>query len=338
MCTSLLFKTTDNRPLYGRTMEFGVELHGQGFFTPRGFTSTCTGINGNPGRTWSAQYAIAGMNALGMNSFTDGMNEKGLTGGIFYFAGFAEYTDPNCADPAKAMAPWELLSWLLGNFETVADVKAAIQEVEVIGVIHEAFGFVPPFHYSLHDATGESIVLEPTGGQLVVYDNPFGVLTNSPGFPWHLTNLRNYVKLSPENQDSALFGAHTIQSLGQGSGWLGLPGDPTPPSRFIRALAFSLTAERKPHGIESVRQVEHIMNNFDIPRGEIREEAGSDYTQWTSIADIDSKIYYVKSSGHPNLRHISLNDQNLTASAPTVFPLFPDLSTHPLTPQSSLES
>lgn len=317
-CTSLLVKTSDDGYVYGRTMEFGFELKSKVVVAPRGISYTSTAADGQKGLAWTGKYAFVGMNGLDKPILADGMNEKGLVGGIFYFPGYAEYTPPKDADPAQSMAPWEFVSWAVANFATVDEIKAAVENVRVIGLEFPGAGFVPPFHYSFHDASGKSIVIEPTGGELKVFDNPFGVLTNSPTFDWHLTNLGNYVKLSPDNVDSLKVNGQTIPSFGQGSGWLGIPGDPTPPSRFIRAIAFSMTVDPEPNGIKSVRLVEHIMNNFDIPFGTIRPAKGDecDYTQWTTVADIGTGTYYVKTYNNQTLQAIAL--ENFDPNAKTV--------------------
>ncbi len=327
-CTSLLLTTADDGYVYGRTMEFGFELESKAVFVPRGYAMTAQGADGKPGKTWTSKYAVIGVNALDMAIVVDGMNEKGLTGGILYFPGYAEYTSGKDIDPAKAMAPWEFLSWALMNFATVDEVKAAIDQVQVVGATIPKMNMVPPFHYTLHDASGKSIVIEPTGGKLVVYDNPAGVMTNSPEFPWHLTNLRNYVKLNSENAPALKVKGATIESFGEGSGWLGIPGDPTPPSRFIRALAFSMSVTPTKDGIESVRLAEHIMNNFDIPYGSIRDDNGkpADYTQWTTIADITGKAYYVRTYNNSTLKAIAFSDFDLDAKKPQVAELPDDLT------------
>lgn len=328
-CTSLLIKTADDAHVYGRTMEFGFELDSKAVFVPRGYAVQSRGIDNKPGKSWTSKYAIIGLNALDLAMVADGMNEVGLTGGILYFPGFAQYTQVADADPAKAMAPWDFLSWALMNFATVDEVKEALDQVQVVPLVVPKMNIVPPFHYTLHDATGKSIVIEPTGGKLVAYDNPIGVMTNAPGFPWHMTNLRNYVKLSPVNVPPMDIADTKIPSLGEGSGWLGIPGDPTPPSRFIRAVAFSMTVDAQPSGIKSVRLVEHIMNNFDIPYGTIRDEKGqpSDYTQWTAIADIKAGKYYVKTYNNTTLKHIAFADFDLNAAEPSVAELTTQLAT-----------
>jgi choloylglycine hydrolase len=253
------------------------------------------------------------------------MNEKGLVGGILYFPGFAGYADATKAAPARSLAPWEVLTWALTSFATVAEVKAAIGEIAIVDIVEETMKITPPVHYTLHDATGASLVIEPVEGKLKIYDNPLGVMTNSPSFDWHMTNLRNYLKLSPVNAEPLKIGAETFAPLGQGSGMLGIPGDPTPPSRFLRALGYTLSVEKKPSGPESVRLAEHIINNFDIPKGWVRDvHQGSEpleYTQWSTVADVAKRVYYVKSYNDPVLRGIDLKNFDLDAKALVSAPL-----------------
>ncbi len=314
-CTSLIIRTADGGIVYGRTMEFGFDLESEVIVVPRNRTNIGTGAAGKSGKQWKSQYAFVGMNAMKQEFVSDGLNEKGLVGGILYFPGYAEYTKPADADPARALAPWEFLTWALGNFATVEEIKAALDGVQVIGLEYPGPDFVPPFHYTFHDESGQSIVIEPTGGTLKVFDNPYGVMTNSPTFDWHLTNLRNYVKLSPKNTPPLKVAGQSIASFGEGSGWLGIPGDPTPPSRFIRALAFSMSSTPQASGIQSVRLVEHIMNNFDIPSGSILPDGDEhpDYTQWTVVADLNERIYYIKTYENQTLQAIDLKDFDLTA-------------------------
>ena len=318
-CTSFLIRTTDNGAVYGRTMEFAFELESRAIVIPRTYKLNSTGPGGTPAMNWTGKYAAVGLNALGVSALVDGMNEKGLAGGILYFPDFAGYADPAKADPTKSLAPWDVLTWALTSFATVAEVKAAIKDIAVIHVVQEAMKIAPPVHYTLHDATGASLVIEPVDGVLKIYDNPLGVMTNSPPFDWHLTNLRNYVKLSPFSAPPLRVGEQSFAPLGQGSGMLGIPGDPTPPSRFLRALGYTLSIERRPSGPESVRLAEHIVNNFDIPKGWIREgeqgKAPLEYTQWSTVADLVNRVFYVKTYDDPVLRGIDLKSFDLDAKA-----------------------
>lgn len=316
-CTSFLIRTADDGAVYGRTMEFGFELKSRAMIIPRNQKLSSTGPDGKPAMRWTGKYAAVGLNALGMTALVDGMNEKGLAGGLLYFPGYAGYTDPAKADPAKSIAPWDFLTWALTNYATVAEVKAALADIAVIDVVQETLKIAPPLHYTLHDATGASLVIEPVDGKLEVYDNPLGVMTNSPSFDWHLTNLSNYVKISSVNAPPLEIGGVTIPPLGQGSGLLGIPGDSTPPSRFVRALGYTLSAAPVPSGPESVRLAEHILNNFDIPKGWVRAHGQDseplEYTQWSSVADLANLSYYVKTYNDPVLRGIDLKAVDLDA-------------------------
>lgn len=329
-CTSFLMRTSDGAAVYGRTMEFGFHLSSQMTVIPRQFALAATGPDGKigGGMGWTSKYAAVGLNAFGMPVLTDGMNEKGLAGGILYFPDYVGYADPKTADPKAAMAPWDFLTWALTNFATVAEVKAAVSGIAIIGVKEPQMGITPPFHYTLHDASGASLVVEPVGGTLKIYDNPLGVMTNAPEFSWHLTNLKNYVKISPYNAPALTVQGQTIASFGQGSGLLGIPGDPTPPSRFLRALGYTLSAKPVPSGPQSVRLAEHILNNFDIPLGWVRPEAGDtgdlEFTQWSTIADLKNRRYYVKTYEDQVLRGVDLMSLDLDAKTLATAPLTPN--------------
>ncbi|MBN9044806.1 MAG: choloylglycine hydrolase family protein [Rhizobiales bacterium] len=308
-CTSFVIPTSDGGFISGRTMEFAFEIDSDLIVIPRNYSLKASAPGGREGKKWRAKYAAIGMNAFGLPALVDGLNEKGLSGGILYFPGYAGYTDPAKVKLENALSPWDFLSWALTSFSTVEEVKQAIKSISVIDVKQADMGFVPPVHYTLHDATGASIVVEPIDGKLKVYDNPVGVMTNAPSFDWHLTNLRNYVKLTPDNVPPLKIGDMSFAPFGGGSGMLGVPGDTTPPSRFIRATAFALSAKPVPSGPESVRLAEHIVNNFDIPKGWLRDpKTPLEYTQWSTIADMKNEVYYIKTYDNPVLRGIAFED------------------------------
>jgi choloylglycine hydrolase len=179
-------------------------------------------------------------------------------------------------------------------------------------------GFVPPVHYIVNDAHGNSVVLEYMEGKLKVHTNPLGVMSNSPTFDWHMTNLSNYVGLSSKNIVKVDLAGKEIKGLGQGSGMLGLPGDFTPPSRFVRAVAFSKTAWPVAKANDGVLQAFHILNQFDIPKGAARGiehgEEVADYTQWTSAADLTNVRYYFRTFANSRIRMIDLKVADLSVS------------------------
>lgn len=334
MCTSLLIPTvndsnTINGYVYGRTMEFGVELESDILMIPRTCKLAATGPSSKTNLSWYSKYAVIGVNSFGMNVITDGMNEKGLVGGCLYFPGYASYMKPDFAKADNSLTPWDFLVWALTNFSTINEVKEHLKDIHIVDVIESHLKISPPVHYTLHDATGKSIVIEPmeVAGKvtLVIHDNPLGVLTNSPSFDWHITNLMNYRNITPTNSASVSLSGQQINITGQGSGLLGMPGDPTPASRFVRALILSQSVERKRSGEESVRLVEHILNNFDIPVGWIQDKSTAntkyDYTQWSVVADLTNLKYYIKTYTYPVLNCISFNDFDLDADKPITYSL-----------------
>ncbi len=238
-CTGIRLTAGDGTVVHARTLEFGIDLNSDILMIPRGFARTGTTPDGKPGLSWTTKYASVGANGAGLPILLDGLNEKGLAAGTFYFPGSAGYMPYAAADASKTIAQWEVGSFILENFATVDEVKANIGNIVVGSTVLKAWGFAPEAHYIVHDASGKSAVIEYVGGKLNVYDAPLGVITNSPAYDWHLTNLRNYLNFSIDNAPAVKLGPVTLTATGQGSGMLGLPGDFTPPSRFVRAVAFS---------------------------------------------------------------------------------------------------
>ncbi len=133
---------------------------------------------------------------------------------------FSELTDEN---RDRAVSSEEMGNWILGQFSTVSEVRAALPSIDVVGTyVAEIDGFAP-FHYAVTDSTGASIVIEYTERGLTVYDNTVHAVTNNPSYDWHLTNLRNYIGLQSENRESMTIGSESFAPFGQGSGLLGLP-------------------------------------------------------------------------------------------------------------------
>lgn len=330
-CTNFRLKAADGSPVVGRTLEYALVVPSDVVVVPRNYDYVGTRPANAPNVKWTSRYGMVGVMSFGQPFVSDGMNEKGLTGSALYFPGFVGYTAPQNAGTHTAIAPWEFLTWVLTNFVTVDEVKAALDQVAIIDLPTPEVNFTLPLHFPIHDANGNSIVIEPVDGKLKVYDNPMGVLTNSPTFDWHLNNVRNYVKISPVNAPSLEIAGQTIAPLGQGSGLLGIPGDPTPPSRFIRALGYVMSAKQQPDGPATVRLAEHILNNFDIPLGFIRPEtkdADLELTQWSTIADLRGKKYYIKSYEDQVLRAVDLMSFDLDAKGLRVAPFKP----HPVPP------
>lgn len=324
-CTGIRLETTGGDVVYGRTLEFGKNIDSEIIVVPRGYAYVGVTPDGQPGLSWKTQYAFMGPNASQLPVTVDGINEKGLAVGLFYFPGYAGYQKTTPADDSKTIGPWQLGTWILGNFRTVAEVKAHINDIKVANVNLAAWGIVPPVHYIVHDRTGNSLVIEYVNGELHTYDNPIGVFTNSPTFDWQMTNLRNYLNLFAINIPERKMKNITLKTFGQGSGLVGLPGDFTAPSRFVRAFVLTQSAVHDQTTTQTVAQAFHILNQFDIPVGVIRDrsngEVAYDYTQWTTVADLTNLRYYVTTAQDRDIRYVDLMKQNLDAKDIVYYPI-----------------
>lgn len=316
-CTGITIKPKDGSIIFARTLEFAVDLQSNILVVPRGKEFVGTAPGDKPGLRWKTKYGIVGANAFDLSVTVDGLNEKGLSVGLFYFPGFAKYQEAKTEDFSKALAPWELGFYLLGTCSDLKEAVAAAKDVRVGDVVQKNMGFVPEVHFIVTDTSGTSVVLEYIDGELKIHANPLGVMTNSPTFDWHMTNLSNYVTLSDKNVEKIDLVGKQIKGLGQGSGMLGLPGDFTPPSRFVRAVAFSKSTVPVEKAKDGVLQAFHILNQFDIPKGAARGlEHGkevSDYTQWTSVADLKNLRYYFRTFDNSRIRMVDLKTLDLDA-------------------------
>ncbi|WP_202594960.1 choloylglycine hydrolase family protein [Blastopirellula marina] len=310
-CTGLRLISADGGAVVGRTMEFGFNLQSQALVVPAGHHLSNTLVDPTQGLSYTAKYGFVGANVLGMQVIVDGVNEKGLYVGSFYFPGYAGYAQPGPDNQARALAPEDYGMWLLANCASVAEVKQLYNHVVLVPrPIEQLGGDSFAGHFVVHDSTGASVVIEPIDGGLRIYDNPLGVITNSPTFDWHLTNLRNYINLTVSNVPTVKLDEIDLAGFGQGSGMRGLPGDSTPPSRFVRAVAYSQAANQLKTTTETVKQVFHLMNVFDIPVGSVRDHDGQkvteDYTLWTTVSDLKDIRWMFRTYEDQSIRSIDV--------------------------------
>lgn len=306
-CTGISLKAADSSLVVARTIEWGEsELHSEYVIVPRGtrfISYTPTGLNGVE---FVARYGFAGISVVQKEFIAEGLNEAGLSAGLFYFPAYGKYPAFDAGNPRKYLADLQVAAWMLSRFATVDEVKAAIGSVKITALQGSA-----TVHWRIADAEGNQAVLEIIDGKPVVYDNTVGVLTNAPDFKWQVTNLNNYVNLYPGSAEVKTYGKAELHPFGAGTGFLGLPGDVTPPSRFVRAFFYKQTAPMKADGEATVVQCFHILNNFDIPIGiEFEEGKAPDLpsaTQWTSATDITNRKFYYRTMYNSQIRCMDLN-------------------------------
>lgn len=312
-CTGLRLVSADGGAVVGRTMEFGFNLQSKALVVPAGLHLSNTLADPSQGLTYDSKYGLVGANVLGLKMIVDGVNEKGLYVGSFYFPGYAGYAKPSPDNKDRALAPQDYGMWLLATCANVEEVKQRFNDVVLVPCPLEQLGGESfPGHFVVHDSTGASVAIEPIDGGLRIYDNPLGVFTNSPTFDWHLTNLRNYINLTVSNVPAIKLDDTQLAGFGQGSGMHGLPGDSTPPSRFIRAVAYSQAANQLKTAEETAKQVFHLMNAFDIPVGSIREHDGKsvseDYTLWTTVSDLKNVRWMFRTYDDQSIRSIDVRE------------------------------
>ena len=313
-CTGLTVKAQDGTLVRARTMEFGAALQSDIIVVPRGYHFAAA--EGAPEAIqWNGKFAFVATNPLGMPSAVDGVNEKGLSGGIFYFPGYASFPEPNATK--TSLGPWDAITYALSLASTAEEAAQLVIQAGVSSFVVSQWGITPPTHYVFTDATGSSVVLEFTAAGPHVFSNPLGVITNAPTYNWHMTNLSNFVGLTELSPAPEKVGSIVVNTFGQGAGMRGLPGDFTPPSRFVRAVAFSATALPSATAEDAILTAFHLLNNFDIPKGSTRSMGNgketAEYTEWTSASDMTHRRFYVRTYKDSGIRMVDLMRCNLDA-------------------------
>ena len=265
-CTGITLRAKDGAVVFGRTMEWGpFDLRSRLIIIPRGYAFHSQLADHKPGLAWKAKYGVAGVDGVGKEIVIDGMNETGLQVGLFYHPGTAVYQKFDPARANESLAPTDVGTYLLTTCKSVDEARQVLQKARVVPVIEESLGIVAEVHYIVTEPNGKAMVIEYINGEPTFFDAPLGVITNSPSYDWHQTNLRNWVNLSavaiPEKKIADL----DFKPLGAGSGMIGLPGDFTPPSRFVRAVAFSQAARPTETGAETIYELFRILDNFNVP-------------------------------------------------------------------------
>ena len=317
-CTDFQIKAKDNTVVIGRSMEFPVDLHSNVVIVPRGERFVSINDKGVKGITWTNKYGFLGIDAYNLkNCYVEGFNEKGLAFDALMFTG-AEYQP---AEPGRFVAISDFGSWIMGNFVTTEEVKEALTKINVAGTsLKEANGNLY-MHVAVHDASGKNLVIEFIEGKVKVYDNPLGVMTNRPDFEWQINNLRNYINLDAHDRKDRVLNGVKLEPTGVGSGLLGLPGDWTPPSRFVR-VAYSLDAALPVEDAsEAVNLAEHLLNIVDIPKGAVKENPApfihmEGYAQWVVIKDLTNLILYYKTYENTAWKKVDLKKFSLAPGAP----------------------
>lgn len=320
-CTDFRLTAKDGSVLITRSLEFALDLKSDLCTSNRNRNFLTTGPDGKPTMAWKTKYGYVFLNGLNIDMTVDGMNEKGLSFEALYLPGFAEYQTIAAGHENQSIPYYNFGDWILGNFENVDQVRSAVNNVSVYAEKMPQTGdTIFPLHFAVYDATGKGIVIEYIGGKMNVYDNKVGVMTNSPSYDWHITNLQNYTHLSPENPKPIVDNGMTLAVNGQGFGMIGLPGDMSPPSRFVKIATLVKVVSQTSTALDTLNLAEHIIDNVDIPLGLAREPSSgnitNDITQWVVFKDLTHKTFYYRTYADLTVRAVSLDKLDFSEKAP----------------------
>lgn len=322
-CTGISFKAADGSFVVARTIEWaGSPLKSEYTVVPRGseLTSyTPTGVNG---LKYNVRYGFIGLSVVEPGFVAEGINEAGLSAGLFYFPHYGSYEAYNSSLNDSSIADLQLVQWMLSQFGTIDEVIAALPNIHIISLDSTML----TLHWRIAEPSGRQVVLEVIDGKYHIHENKIGVITNAPEFTWHLTNLNNYVNLYPGVARPQKWNGVELSSISAGSAFHGIPGDVSSPSRFVRAAFFVATAPQRQTAFDTVLQCFHILNNFDVPVGS-EHNVGETYTpmpsatQWTVVSDLAHRRIYYRTAYNSNIRCIDLKTIDFDNVKMNAYPL-----------------
>lgn len=309
-CTGITLQTTDSQIVTARTIEWAAEpLNAMYVVVPRGQKQRSWLPDGTiRGKSFTADYGYVGIAVENDEFIMEGINEAGLAAGLFYFPDYGEYMPYKEEDKSLCVSDMQFVAWVLSTCVTIDEMIALMPTIRVIGTDPRA----STVHWRITEPSGRQVVVEIVNQQVMIHENPLGVLTNSPELTWHLTNLNNYVNLASGSIHQREIGSLDLKAFGGGSGLHGLPGDMTPPSRFVRAAFFQSTAPRLDSPQHTVVQAFHLLNNFDIPVGILFSDKDlapdmPSATQITIATDLANRRLYYRTMYNSTIRCIDLH-------------------------------
>lgn len=301
MCTAVVYKTKNS--YFGRNLDLEYSYNETVTITPRNYPfkfRNFKGINNH--------YAIIGMAYVKDNYplYYDAINEKGVGMAGLNFPGNAFY---NSLKPDKDnVASFEFIPYILSQCSNVNEAKVLLENINLTDVNFASELSATPLHWIIAD-TDSSVTVESVRDGLKVYDNPYGVLTNNPTFDMQLFNLNNYMHLSV-NEPVNTF-AEGLKPYSRGMGAIGLPGDLSSQSRFVRAVFTKINSSSEDNEEASVSQFFHILSAVEQQRGAVK--IGKDYeiTVYSSCCNLNKGIYYYKTYDNSQINAVCLHGENL---------------------------
>ena len=315
MCTSIAMKTSDF--YFGRNMDIEYNFGERVVITPRNFPFLFRRAG-----YMKEHYAFMGSATIsgGYPLYAEGVNEKGLCVAGLNFPGNAYYSEE--MDPRKSnISPFELIPWLLGRCASLADARELLEETHIVAIPFSGQIPLVPLHWHIADVTG-SIVLESTKEGTSIYENPVGVMTNNPPFHFQMENLCQYMNLIPGQPNNCFNQKLGLEPFGCGFGSIGLPGDFSPASRFVKVSYLLLNSICDKDEDSSISQMFHLLSTVSMVRGGV-VMPGDKYelTSYSCCINADRKIYYYTTYSNCQITAIRLDRENLSRSDLIEYPL-----------------
>lgn len=315
MCTSIAMQQGGG--IFGRNLDLECSFGEQVVVMPRQFPLQFRRQEPLPRHL--AMVGMAHM-AEGTPLYAEAVNEAGLYMAGLYFPENAWYP-PQVPEGFGAVAPYELIPWVLGQCKTLSQARELLKGFRPLGVPFSEKLPLAPLHWHLADGTGAA-VLEATREGVRLYDDPVGVLTNNPPFPFHRTNLTQYRGLSAAQPDNTLDPALELPTFGQGMGAIGLPGDWSPASRYLRAAFCKRNSVCENSEESSVSQFFHLLDTVAMPRGAVRTPEGNcDITRYSCCINTATGTYYYKTYDNCAITAVALTEERRAGDRLLEFPL-----------------
>ncbi|MFR8145301.1 MAG: choloylglycine hydrolase [Clostridia bacterium] len=314
MCTCINFKTKDN--YFGRNLDLEYRFNEKVVITPRNYK-----FNLKNGTSITSKYSMIGMATVVSNYplYAEATNEKGLSMAGLYFPKNACFFKEE--DNKLNLSPYELIPYFLGLYSSISEIKKDIANLNITNTPFSKEMPVSDLHWMISDES-ECIVIEQMEDGLKVYNNPIGVLTNNPPFEYHLNNINNYSNLSPYNSENTFSNKINLNQYGQGMGAIGLPGDNSPASRFIRASFNKLNSKCEDDEKSSVTQFFHILDSVSMVQGTtITKENKNDITTYSCCINTSKGIYYYKTYTNNQIIAIKMSEKEKNNKYLSIFDL-----------------
>lgn len=314
MCTAATYKTKDFS--FGRTLDYEFSYGDEVTITPRNYP-----FHFREKGDIKSHYAIIGMAHVIDNYplYYDAINEKGLGIAGLNFVGNAFYREK--IEGKDNIAQFELIPWILSQCTTVKEAKELINKINLLNVSFNENLPLAQLHWIISDNT-ESITVESVKEGIKVYENPVGVLTNNPPFDKQLFNLNNYMYLRTDSPENTFAPNLSLNQYSRGMGAIGLPGDLSSQSRFVRVAFTKMNSISKESEKESVSQFFHILNSVDQQRGCCKLDNDKyEITIYTSCCNTNKGIYYYTTYDNHQITAIDMHKENLDGDELVRYPL-----------------